>query len=268
MATIDTIVIGCMDRRLNGYIDSNYANDHTLLLRNAGANVQTLEESIRDILKTEKISKIVLLPHTSNSPEGIRDGDCGAMKFTFAAAKTSEALISPSTRAGLVAQFHGAHFGSVHELEKVNATVQEQALHRIIADLGITPPKIETVLVDTSPIGTLDNKGHALVIARPGTLRYTDVFAKIREQGHDIGIDSTYVIQARSLSPVMPDIEIAATALKLNGTEHPIIAFMRNGDKEGMLREVQDLKQQSFFPKVPIIGEVEANGKRRRVGSH
>lgn len=267
MATIDTIVIACMDRRLNGYIDSYYANEHTILLRNAGANVKTLEESIRETLKTESITKIVLLPHTSSSADGVEHGDCGAMKVTYAALKGG-AQIGTGPRQGLVDQFHGESFGSVHELEKVNLETQKKALVAIIAgvpELIKRPPLIEAHLVDTHKLIISDDREHALVIARPGTLKYSEILAKARAQGHDLGIDSTYVIQARHIPPVTADIEVAATALKLNGSDHPIVVFMRNGDKAEMLREVEELKRQPFFAVTPTISQVETNGKPRRV---
>lgn len=265
---IDTIVIGCMDRRLNGYIDENFNNDHTYILRNAGANVHTLEESIRNIVQNEPIVRIVLLPHTSSSPEGVKDGDCGAMKFTSAAVKDGK-KVSEAVEDGLVAQFRGLSFGSVHELEIVNQKLQMAALQRILEEEVAKPktaenprkmarmPLISSILVDTSKLDVVDDKDHALMLARPSDMRYSAMLAGVRTAGLDLGLDSTYVIQASGLKAVAQDVEIAASALQLDGHHHKIVAFVRDFERDSFRRDVEELRHSTFFVHRPTITEVE-----------
>lgn len=59
------IVISCMDRRLNGYLDQLNDGD-IIFIRNAGANVNSLRETLKYIRDAEEI---LVLQHT----------DCGAM---------------------------------------------------------------------------------------------------------------------------------------------------------------------------------------------
>ncbi len=273
---IDTIVIGCMDRRLNGFIDENYANDHTYVLRNAGANVHTLEESIRQIVENEPIKRIVLLPHTSHSVDGIREGDCGAMKFTWAAIKDGM-KVSGAVEEGLIEQFRGREFGSIHELERVNGNAQVTALTKLLQEeLGkprdaanphqtTSMPIIDLKGVDTSKLAVADDKDHALVLARPSTLTYEHTFERIRAAGHDIGMGSTYVIQATSIGIVTPDIEIAALALHLDGHSHKMVAFMTGIEKAAMEKDLEVLRRQTFFVHHPLISEVELVTKKGRV---
>ncbi|MEL9969752.1 MAG: carbonic anhydrase, partial [Metallosphaera sp.] len=60
------IVISCMDRRLNEFLEKNYNDGETVFIRNAGANINSLKET-KALIK--KADEIIILPHT----------DCGAM---------------------------------------------------------------------------------------------------------------------------------------------------------------------------------------------
>ncbi|MFP3215602.1 MAG: carbonic anhydrase, partial [Candidatus Micrarchaeota archaeon] len=68
------LVLSCMDRRLNEYLDS--LNDgNTIFLRNAGANLYAVKNTIDTLLNNENITEIKVITHT----------DCGAMKSVAAA---------------------------------------------------------------------------------------------------------------------------------------------------------------------------------------
>jgi len=118
------LVLSCMDRRLNGYLDS--LNDgNTIFLRNAGANLYAVGNTIEALLNNENITELKVVTHT----------DCGAMK-SVAAALSGELKLDLA-REVLVDKFRGEKFATVEELERINTELQKKAVDEIEKRRGI-----------------------------------------------------------------------------------------------------------------------------------
>jgi len=186
------LIISCMDRRLNAYLDA-FNDGNTLFLRNGGANVRGLKSSIESIINENNISEIKVITHT----------DCGAMKVVDKVLK-DEIKLSNNVVDNLVEQFRGRDFGNSAELEKINKEVQENEILAIASKHGIDA---HAELLNISEIEDNENsKEHEFYLMKPGKAKYASIIEKE-------GMFSTYIIQSLSLDEQYTDIEIATSAL-------------------------------------------------------
>jgi hypothetical protein len=93
-----------------------------------------------------------------------------------------------------------------------------------------------------------------LVIANPSTMPNSQIFSQI--PGAAIG--STYVVRGNP-EELMPDIEVAATALHLGSN---VVIFATKGDKAQMQEFQKKLAEQPFITAPPKLVE---NAAKRRV---
>ncbi len=196
-----------MDRRLNGYVDEH--NDGSMLvLRNAGANVRGLLESINSILNEKNIKSIEVLTHT----------DCGAMKVAFSSLHDGE-KVSDAVSANLVKQFSNNDFTSREELEKINEKMQEEAVRKIAEERGV---QYKSELLDI-PKTDLHNdehgQGHKLFVMKPTHKKYAEVI-----KGN---LSNAYIVEAMKIDEVVSDIEIAVKSLGIKD-----IIFVAEGASE------------------------------------
>jgi len=191
------LVLSCMDRRLNEYLDS--LNDgNTIFLRNAGANLYAVRNTIDALLDNENITEIRVITHT----------DCGAMK-SVAAALSGELKLDIA-REVLVDKFRGEKFATVEELERINTELQKKAVEEIAKRRGI---KGSAELLDLSKLNIpKDDNEHKFILLEPSSKKYKEIIGKEE-------MFNTYVIQSASLEEKLSDLEIAIRVLGIKRGE-------------------------------------------------
>ena len=204
------LVLSCMDRRLNRYLDS--LNDgYTIFLRNAGANLYAVKNTVDALLNNENITEIKVITHT----------DCGAMK-SVAAALSGKLRLDLAGEV-LVDKFKGEKFATLEELEKINTELQKKAVEEIAKRRGI---KGSAELLDLSKLDIpKEDNEHKFVLLEPSNKKYSEIIDNKE-------MFNTYVIQSASLEEKLPDLEIAIKVLGIRRGE--IIAL-----KESEYRIIQ-----------------------------
>jgi hypothetical protein len=195
-AAVNTIILACMDRRLNEEVDRLNEGD-AVVLRNAGANVPMAEKALREVLNTyPNIRKILLVPHL----------DCGAMGLVSSTLVNGQSA-DPRVYADLIAQFKGK-FKSRKDLEEdVNSKMQLGALADVIGDRSLL---LQSIRVDPASLSLPpDDRPHSLVVVRPSQTHYRYMLDDInRALGNDVmGMGSTYVIQPEDHSSIRIAVE-------------------------------------------------------------
>jgi hypothetical protein len=226
------ILISCMDRRLNAYLDSlNKGN--IILLRNAGANVSGLSYTLSELLRDENIKSIKVVAHT----------DCGAMKTVSKALKGELKLSKESTNT-LVSKFADSGTKDPSELEKINVQVQKSELEKISKERGI---KSSVDLLDISKIDVPKGEGeHKMALMNPSSLKYGQILNKEE-------MFNTYVIQSKSLEEKMVDIEIATKVLGIKKAE---VLALGASEYRGVEADIKKLKLN------PLLNGIEINARR------
>ncbi len=226
------ILISCMDRRLNAYLDS-LNSGNTILLRNAGANVSGLSYTLSELLRDENIKSIKVVTHT----------DCGAMK-TVSKVLKGELKLSEIATNTLVKKFTDAGTKDPRELENINTQIQKSELEKISKERGI---KGSVELLDISKIDMPKEQGeHKMALMNPSSLKYGQILNKEE-------MFNTYVIQSKSLEEKMVDIEIATKVLGIKKGE--IIALYAS-EYRGVEADLKKLKLN------PLLNGIEINARR------
>ncbi|WP_188681516.1 carbonic anhydrase [Thermogymnomonas acidicola] len=173
------LIISCMDRRLNRYLQG-MASGQTVFVRNAGANVATLKDTLGSL---EGVESVTIITHT----------DCGAMGVV-------EQVLRGNDRPDDLAEFMRPFIGlrpDRDEIERENGELQADAVRKMM------DVEVKSILVNT---GTLRYES---------TGRYRALF--MRPSGNTVPkerVDSTYVIQ-NSPGDRSTDIYIARNFLKI-----------------------------------------------------
>ncbi|MGC8669529.1 MAG: carbonic anhydrase [Candidatus Micrarchaeia archaeon] len=224
---MNTLLISCMDRRLNSIIDKQN-NQSTIILRNAGANVEGLSNSITSMLNAHNISKIILMPHT----------DCGAMKVVYGAIKNG---IKPSNEIydRLVKQFVKSSFSNLEELEEINRHMQNESLSKI--SRGI---KIEEQYIDLKNQNPEENEEHILVFTYPSGKKYEDICKSL-----GVKISNVYFIHASSIEEVQPDIDIAINNLHIKKV---VFLAIEPSEYRNMFAEMKRAVLKGFMQKASV----------------
>ncbi len=184
-----TIVVSCMDRRLNKLLDS--MNDgRQIFVRNAGGNVAGLEQTIRFLIENNNIGEIQLIEHT----------DCGAMGYVYSALKEGK----DGLHRQLVEEFKDAKFSTRLELEQKNEKLQKDIAEKLFAGNALA---ISSKLVELNE--KADNgQEHTLVITKAVSDKYSEMAENL-----GLAFDNCYFLQANSIYEVLPDIGIATDLL-------------------------------------------------------
>ncbi len=199
------VLVSCMDRRLNPKLDrmaKDMAKDgsEVIVLRDAGANVGGLEESMREIEEMAGIDLIVIATHD----------DCGAMKFV-SGCLDGRYTYDRDLGSKLVEPFE-KHAGE--NLDIANQKVQRSRAVDLSKALGLNA-KIEVSPISVGSIGVPESTNgahHALLV---GSGIYKMGFEKaIKKAG--LETFETYVIDAPVLSEILPDIKIAKDILGIS----------------------------------------------------
>jgi hypothetical protein len=213
-----------MDRRLNEELD-NEAGESTVFLRNAGANVRGVAESIKRLVNDRTVDKVVVRTHT----------DCGAMKFVKAAL-AKETKPSSENYKRLVRQFEGM---LTDDLDNTNTDVQLSAIRDLAVDEDLDV-SVDASIIDLSKLNLHTGSKHVLAIVLG---RQAVAYAEASRQ---LGVleDDTYFIQALSFDEVLPDIDIAVSALGLNDIRFVSVGGAMHDEIDEAIAE---LKRQPFF---------------------
>ncbi len=169
------LVISCMDRRLNRYLDELNDGD-TLFVRNAGANASSLHYTLKLIRDADEV---IVLPHT----------DCGAMGVVHRAL-SGEKINGVDS---LITPFHGLEGSSRHELELENLRVQKEKIK------AISGGRVSGEIINTESLQTPSFSDYIAAIMQPSSKKYSAILPEM---------DGTYVIQV-SGSDSDIDISIA-----------------------------------------------------------
>ena len=244
-AAVNTIILACMDRRLNEEVDELNRGD-AVVLRNAGANVSMAEKELREALGTyPNVSKIILVPHL----------DCGAMGLVSSTILEKQQA-DPRVYTDLIAQFNGK-FKTRKDLEEnVNPRLQLDELKDIVSNKSII---IEVKRLDPASMKLPpDDHPHSLVVVKPSQSHYRYLFYDInRVLGMDrIGMGSTYVVQPEDPS----SIRIAVENLHIK----QIIFFAESHkDVEASKKAAKALQSKDFASSAQIIVAEKGRAKVR-----
>jgi hypothetical protein len=220
------VIISCMDRRLNEYLDG-YKGPHDAVLRNAGANVKGLKSSIEKLM-AEGYKVFEIAAHT----------DCGAMKYAKAALEGS-IIPSDAEKEFLISQFNGKDPAS---LERINASVQFDEFKRMLDNKGISNVMLTSRTIDLDKIhfDRSDNQPHFLsIIMGTSPVRYLQL-----QLDMSAGSASSYFIQAERIAEVLPDIGIAVGALHLSDVR---LIESKPVNKESLREAEKILASESIF---------------------
>ncbi len=198
--SITTLVIACMDWRLNGPVDQLKGRGDTVSLRNAGGNVLGLEDAINQALdQYRNISKVVVMTHD----------DCGAMK-TVRDVIRGKLNVGADVREVLVEQFVGKvdeKYGDgefLRELESKNRKIQNAAIGAICAarqlDVVDATQSVGSIKLPAHPPGEAEA---TLVIARPSSRTTASLLGELGVSPY-----KAYVIEG-DVAALLPDMKVA-----------------------------------------------------------
>lgn len=147
------LVVSCIDRRLNAFLEKNYGDGETIFVRTAGANVNSLGDTA-PLLK--QASKIIIVTHS----------DCGAIGVVHKALNEGPV---PDEVGKLVNPFLKYAGLTRPELEELNSVVQEN-LARQISAADVQTEFVRTEKLDARPSGSI-----MAVITQPSSLKYSEM---------------------------------------------------------------------------------------------
>jgi len=181
------IIISCMDRRLNRYLDQ-WNDGNTVFVRNAGSNVG----SLRDTLKLLKgADEIVVLPHT----------DCGAMGVVHKALSGEK---MPDVLNPLITPFLNLRGKGREELERENLEVQLRSLRSLVN------AKVRGEIIHKEKLGVPPSAENVALVTAPSKRKYSEFL-------HDV--DRTFVIQVEGGDSEI-DVYIAKEFLKVKEVKY------------------------------------------------
>ncbi|MCL4372126.1 hypothetical protein M1373_02280 [Candidatus Marsarchaeota archaeon] len=184
------LVICCMDRRLNNFLENEYGS--AIVIRNAGANAAPIMQMAKRIVEDNDIGAITLITHD----------DCGAMGKVYSVLKNGGSA-TEDLKEALINQFNGVNFSTREELEEKNTELQLNALKKEFKDIKVVakPVKMSNIKVPE------DTKEHKLLVFSPGKPDYSRAFKSLGFEPWQC-----YVVQG-SVGNTLPDMELAVTDL-------------------------------------------------------
>jgi len=143
-----------MDRRLNKYLEDNYFDENTIFIRNAGANISSLKDTLARIPLNE-VQEIIIVTHT----------DCGAMKVVsnFLNLGSYPKILEP-----LISPFIHLKGASQEKLENINLEIQINLIKRL------TNVKVTGEIVDVKKLNIPQVSQTSLLLTRPNNKRYSN----------------------------------------------------------------------------------------------
>lgn len=193
---MDTLVISCMDPRLNAYLDKKYLDEKKYgkveIWRNASGRIPLEDKPIEYIIKS-KPKRIILEPHT----------DCAAKKHMYetiksgAVKKTEDRIVNQAEKL-----IQGYKFSTRAEFDALVNREEELALKNRLGSAGI---EVAMDVVDTLNLGTFNHTQEKMLVVS------NETDAKAVEMARKSGseVSSCYIIQGHYLNEVNPDINLA-----------------------------------------------------------
>ncbi len=175
------VVLSCMDYRLTEEVMKEIG-DNVLVIRNAGANVNAVKETLKKLNPEE----VIFMPHT----------DCAAMKLVKRV--LSGEKVDSEVEDKLVSQFKGK---DAEDLDRVNAELGEKLLKEVLPNA-----KVITNLVDVGRIKWPERKAVYYILKSSSS--------------YDEDMLGGYILQAPSRDDLSADVKIAESlGLKLQKSE-------------------------------------------------
>ncbi|MDG7052088.1 MAG: hypothetical protein JRN19_06535 [Nitrososphaerota archaeon] len=223
------LIISCMDYRIQDAIDDAIdGNDEKfVIMRNAGANVKELRNSIVGMIKQGGVKRIKLMPHS----------DCAAMKIVYSALKENkhyDAVIYES----LVEQFNGKNFNSLKELEIINRAMQYDNIKNLLDENNVGKSiEVESIFVNTEKLRYYQRNG-SFVLSFPVSAKYSDLFNKIGK------IRGSYFLHSLDIDDLAADMIIAN---KLVGLKKLFLLYANEEEKETLNEHIESMKKGNIL---------------------
>ncbi|MDG7046978.1 MAG: hypothetical protein JRN53_05270 [Nitrososphaerota archaeon] len=223
-----SLIISCMDYRIQDAIDSVINdNEKFVIMRNGGANVKGLRNSIVRIIKQGNVKRIKLMPHS----------DCVAMKIVYSALrenKDCDAVIYEN----LVEQFNGENFNSLKELEIVNKARQYDSAKSLLEENDIGKGiQIESSFVNTESSRYYQKNG-SFVLSFPISAKYRSLFNRIDK------IRGSYFLHSLDIEDLAADLVIAN---KLVGLNKLFLLYVNGEEKEALNEHIERMKERNIL---------------------
>jgi carbonic anhydrase len=214
-------IIGCMDRRLNGFFDDlrndiiqKNPGEKVYIVRDAGGGVGTVEKTVFDL----GITEIHDYTHTN----------CGAMKVALNACvklnsgeKLDEIESSDDVYDTTIAPFLNETYETSLAIEEKNTKIQNDTLNH----LKINHPdlKISCEMVDVEKLNVPKVEGeHTLVIGMAYCGEYSEIASK-----YNLELPHVYFVQANYLDEIRASVKLAVEKLNIHN-----IIFISNQQSE------------------------------------
>ena len=194
-----TVVVSCMDTRLNDLIEKRYGDKNTVMFRTAGANVISIMDTITEMVSSGKVKEVVIAPHT----------DCGMLKYAYS---VLHGETTPNERTSkLIAPFKGMSVSSRSEMEARNGGIQKDLLSHNLKGLRVS---IASELIDLSHLTfpAFEHSRASLIITEASSRPYNEILYR-----SGTGMSNSYILQGditpHSVKEFLPDINIAVSVL-------------------------------------------------------
>jgi hypothetical protein len=241
---------------MNEILESEYNDKDTVIIRNAGANVEGLRGTLQDAVERYGATEIHVLPHE----------DCGAMKAVVMKLRDNDPRIDDEMFDSLVRQFRRKYDeGSIKDnwdAEKINLKIQCANAAGVLKGAEVT-----SRLIDSEEIGrSAPSAKHILLVLSPCPAEeYGRVFEAAK-----VGNSDPYMIQGRQ-DEIVSDIKLAIQVVGI----HELRFVALPGESLGEAEERKDstlkaLKNKLSENEYRIVDDakvvtVKEKGTRRRL---
>ena len=226
------LIISCMDRRLNEAIEARAENTlansgkRTIVLRNAGGDVDNLHDSITELLSKYDVEEARVTVHN----------DCGAMK-NIAQIKHNVQSSDDTHRKQTAEKYTNT---DAEGLCKENLTVQLNSLQKIVSQISPdTKVIVDSLDVLHVPLDNSKEKKAAIILdsAERSHTNYSELAGII-----GTSISNAYFIQCTAKDNLIPDIGLLPKALGIN--DITIFSTEKTNSRASALFE--DINKQKF----------------------
>ncbi len=221
MDQMTIVIIGCMDRRLNGFFDELRDNvavenpgEKIYIVRDAGGGVDAVEKTLYELNATE----IHDYTHTN----------CGAMRVAMGACskissgeKLDDVESSSDVYDTNIKPFLGKTYESALSIEQKNAEIQDN----ILKHLKMTHPELKFTcnLIDTEKLAIPIVEGDFTVVVG---MAYDGKYSEMANK-YNLDLAQIYFVQANHLEEIRPSVKLAVEKLNIHN-----VMFVSNHESE------------------------------------
>jgi hypothetical protein len=189
------LVLRCMERKFNAYLDERFDYANTAFVSNAGASVLGLKDTITQAIQHFGVEEIVILTHNG----------CGNSKEVAREIGSRDMRIGKEFYCTHVNPFRGRAFKDEADLDAMNPQVQLEEAKRLFPGVG----RISSELIGLK-MGVHTGRGnHSLIIANPSKCRFAAMADAVGED-----VSDCYVAQGYG-SDILADMLFAAKVLEI-----------------------------------------------------